>query len=200
MAWSNPDQGISFRATSGYVTDPSNVTYCTGDTYPTTRLGMTFGWESGGSPSTRDRSTGVDARLAGNNQILNTGTAGVFRIDLDGSAYDIDLALGDASFAQGYQYLQFQDGTTPFATIDDSGGTAGGHFDDATGTDYTSANWPGSNTSISRTFSTSILRLVVGNGGSGGGNSTPAHIFLTDTSGGGGTPRVGSLATLGVGL
>src|SRR3990167_6684343 len=98
MAW---DKGFDFRNTSAYVTDPADHTYVLHtETYPTTRNGVTFGW-SAGTIDSRDRDSGIDARLAG----INFGAAtGTFRVDLPATGdYDVRIASGDASFAQSGQ-------------------------------------------------------------------------------------------------
>src|SRR3990167_7206091 len=126
--------GINHRATRGYVTDGPNDTYCLNETYPVTRGGMTFGWEDTYADGARDRSTAYDVRLAGVRQKNNSGVTNRFRVDLSASGnYTIRIALGDASWAQSYQYLQLRDDTTVLTTIDDSNGTAAANFDDATG-------------------------------------------------------------------
>ena len=59
-------QGFNFRATAGYVSDPSNTTHVLATTaYPTKVGGVTFGWLSVQRVASRDRSTQVDPRLAG---------------------------------------------------------------------------------------------------------------------------------------
>lgn len=176
------DAGINFRATSGYVTDPAGTTYTLGDAYPTTRGGVTFGWESLSNMNTRDRNSGVDARLAGVNwEVAGAGTT-EFRIDLDAAnAKDVRLALGDAVFSSadyGSAYAwTIRDSTTSVATP--GGSAAAGSFRDATSVELTAANWPASNAVVNHTFSTTILRVKPGN------NSSPiAHIRVTDAGGG----------------
>lgn len=87
--------GFNFRATSGYVTDPANTTYSIGDTYPQTRNGITFGWTgSPAAPTTRNRSTTVNAKVAGIN-FAAAASPLTFRIDLPAAgSYDIGCALG----------------------------------------------------------------------------------------------------------
>ncbi len=153
--------GIAFRATSGYVTDAVDDTYDLGEEYPTTRSGLTFGWASGPAQA-RDRSTGIDARLAGINFQINNGTQNTFRVDITPGTYAIRLALGDEGNGQDYQYLQFKDDISVLGTIDDSDGTATDHFDDATGADYTAAAWPASNSSINLSFTSTVLNIVIG--------------------------------------
>lgn len=176
------DVGINFRATSGYVTDNSGETYCLNEAYPTTRGGLTFGWESGTPPDgARNRDSGVDVRLAGINFTANDGTQHTFRVDLDNSGtHEIHLALGDTGATQAYQYLEFQDNSTTFATIDQSSGTNVDEYYDAADNLRSEAAWPGSETSISRTFTSTILRLVMGTSGSESGATTIAHLRIVE--------------------
>lgn len=109
--------GVDFRATSGYVTDPTDYTYCLGDSYPTTRGGFTFGWIADALAflSTRDRdNTVTDKRLAGINFAVNALANGVetrFQLDKTGAG-TIIAAFGDLNNAQ-----------TIVCSIRDSGGT-----------------------------------------------------------------------------
>lgn len=158
MAWI---KGFNFRQTAGYVTDNADETYVRtpsdGETYPTTRNGVTFGWDLA-TVESRNRSTGVDVRLAGVNFDAVT-TGAVFQVDLSQTGpHTIRAAFGEATYARTIN-MSLQDNTTTFSTI--SGSPASGHFLDATGTDYAAASWPGSNTSINRTFTSSILRVLI---------------------------------------
>src|SRR6056297_20748 len=88
---------INFRATSGYIADGTGETHCIGDLYPTTRDGITFGWDSNTIES-RDRANSVDRRLAGMNFIRNGGV-NIFYADLPSSGdYLITFAGHDAGF------------------------------------------------------------------------------------------------------
>ena len=181
MAW---DKGFNFRATSGFVTDGSNETYVLEEMYPTTRNGVTFGWNAG--LQTRDRNSSLDRRLAGSHFTNNTGTQRVFRVDLPSAQdYVISLALGDAQYAQAYLYWQLLDNTNSLAIIDDTDGTAGSHFDDATGVDRTAAAWPADNLTITKTFATTTLNCKIGSPSAQAGASTLAHLFVSQAAGGG---------------
>lgn len=154
------DIGINFRSTSGYVTDGANETYCNeSDLYPTTRGGVTFGWvvAGGGEVQDRDRTTGQDRRLAGLNFAFNTSDP-VFRLDLPATGTcDVHAAFGDHDNALPTDWL-LKDNATTFQTI--SGSTsAANKFKDATGSEYTAAAWPGSETAVSRTFASTVFRL-----------------------------------------
>lgn len=207
LAEAAADFGINFRATaspSPFAGDAASETYCVGsaDAYPVpARNGIVFGYETSSVDMGRDRGDGTtDRRLFGMNQTTNDGASQVtFRIDLPNTGiYRIHLAMGDISFAQGYQYLELQDGTTTFATIDDTNGTSSNNFDDATGTNYSTANWPASETYVERTFASTILRVKFGTTSAQSGSSTLAHVRVEEV--GGSTPvRRGTLSLLGVG-
>src|SRR3990167_1659493 len=177
--------GINHRATSDYVTDGPNDTYCLNETYPVTRGRMTFGWEDYHSDGARDRTTAYDVRLAGLRHTENVGVPHRFRVDLVASGnYTIRMSLGDAIYDHPYQYLQLKDDTTVLTTIDDSDGTAIANFDDATGVNRTAANWPGGNLPYSATFSSTICRFVIGTLTDLGGNTTRTHVSIVSVSGG----------------
>jgi hypothetical protein len=156
--------GINFRATSGYVTDGANETYCLlNDTYPVTRGGVTFGWDnlSGVGGGAVDRNNALDRRLAGINYLSNGGVNQPFRLDLATSgSYNVRIAVGDAGGANT-QYVTVQDDTTTFITI--SGvATTTEHFVDASGVTRTSAaDWVSNNVAVTRTFSSTILRVNI---------------------------------------
>ena len=79
-------QGFNFRATAGYVADPSNTTHVLANTnYPTKVGSVTFGWQVPGVALSRDRNKSVDPRLAGINYFSN-GTPGRFEVDLPAAA------------------------------------------------------------------------------------------------------------------
>ncbi len=172
------DIGINFRHTSGYVTDGTNETYCLGatDVYPVTRGGATFGWISAHeADGNGDRNAGNDRRLAGINYATNDGTPSQFRLDLPASgSWTIHLAMGDASYPKGYQYVKITDG---------SGGTASQHFDDATGTDYANTAWAASETGVAVTFSGTVLWLLLGSPGAQSAQSTLAHLRVVQAGG-----------------
>lgn len=175
------NRGLNFRETSGFVTDGADETYVlNNDGYPKTRNGITFGWDTlptGG----RDRDSGVDARLAGMNFQNNNGTQLECRFDLDNAAsHDIRAAFGDTSFTQAPLYTQFKDNTTVFATIDDATGTLENEYIDASGVLRTEAAWPGSNVSINRAFTSTILRVLIGTPDSQALSSVIAHLRLDE--------------------
>lgn len=189
-------QGINFRATSGYVTDGANeYGQVTGSlNYPTTTpQGNNVGWESvaGGSIATRDRSTGVDSRLAGMHFNNNAST---YRIDLPSAGtYKVRAAFGDAT-ASNYVEAYLKDNTTQIATMATRAQIASGAFVDAT--DVLRANaatWVSSNATLEKTFSSTTLRVQIG-GGSTSTNYVIAHLYVE--SAGTDANASGSLATL----
>lgn len=112
--------GINFRATAGYVTDAAQNTYCIGDVYPTTRGGLTFGWDTAGTGTVKlDRSTAVGDVYAGVNCQQNTGTQRTFKLDLPAAGrYAIKALFGDQGYPQDTYYAQFLDGATVLGTVD----------------------------------------------------------------------------------
>jgi len=153
--------GFDFRASSGYVSDPPGDTYVLSSTaYPTSFNGTNFGWTNPDKVQARDRSTGVDPRLAGINYASN-GTPGVFYVDLPASGtYNLSLALGDEGYPQCSVecQIQFLDGTTVVATLSE-GSTGLGYFYDAQGQNWSAALWPARN--VAREVAISGTRLTV---------------------------------------
>jgi hypothetical protein len=101
-----------------------------------------------------------------------------FRLDLPSSGdWLIRAAFGDGIAAQR-QYVVFKDDTTSFSSY--TGVVTGtNEFTDAAGTLRTQAAWPGSNSSITRTFSSSILRIEMGTAsGSGSDLTTISHVYI----------------------
>ena len=197
-------EGINFRATSGYVTDGTDETHCIHtDGFPTVRAGATFGWESGGTPDSRDRNSGLDARLAGINFFTNVGTnQATWRMDLDTATdHDIRLALGDAASTQDDQYCEVIDGSTTFITIDETGNTTPQEdYIDATDVIRTSASdWVTNNAKVTRTFGSTILRVTIGNPVNQTNASTIAHIFAEEVGGAPAAESELSLMMMGVG-
>ena len=209
-AWATFPQGVDFRGTLAFVTDPTNYDKEQGGSssgqgaaanYPrTSAQGNTVGWET--LWNFVDRSASVDARLAGDNYIASGGSA-TYRIDLPATGtYAIQGAFGDASFAQSTFTIQLEDGTTVFATPVNAQSITAGQFYAANGTLETSAaNWATNNPNagsgadeITHTFTTTIFRVVLtGNTGAAVMNS----IFIRSTGGGPTCPK--TLALMGVG-
>lgn len=184
MAW---DKGLNFRATSGYVSDGADETYVLhSDAYPTTRNGVTFGWEVPGIES-RDRNAGLDRRLAGINFDRAEANKG-FRVDLPATGtYALRAAFGDAG-GNNYYDFALQDDATVFKTFAATLLTAAA-FSDATGAILTSTDWPGSNQAIDRTFASQVFRVTevadhVSN--------VIAHLFLSQVSSATPSPAAGA--------
>jgi len=181
-AGSGFQQGFDFRATSGFVTDPGFATWVTSSTaYPTTRNGVTFGWQVTTNLDSRDRNTAVDPRLAGINFVYNNVAPAVFEVDLPAAGtYTINLAMGDDLYGQcgGGCKIEFRDGATSLFTIAEPG-TSGGMFFDANGNNLTAAAWPASNTTHQVTMSGTKLLVLVG-ANDGKSDVTPiAHLAVT---------------------
>ena len=171
-AW---DKGFNFRQTSGWVTDGANETYVLADSYPTTRNGVTFGWEQ--TVTTADRNASVDRRLAGINYQFNDGTGMNFRVDLPSTgSYSIRLALGDEASGQTNNSGIVKDNTTTLITILHNTGI---HewYDAQDVAQGTAATWVSSNSPSTQTFSSTIFRLLIGSPASG--VSTISHIFIS---------------------
>lgn len=182
MAWT---KGFNFRLTSTYVTDGTDETYVIGDVYPTTRNGVTFGWEGGGSLQMRNRSTSNDRRLAGIS--WNDTTAVDFRVDLPNPGnFELRLAHGDVIYDTASLDLNIKDTNTVVANLVDANGTgAANSFIDANVNEFTAANWPANNTARTLAFSTTIFRARIRSGFT----DLIAHISLNEVAAAGGVPK-----------
>ncbi len=175
------DIGINFRATAGYVTDGAGETHCLNDAYPKTRGGVTFGWS--GTVSPRDRSTGVDVRLAGTN-FSDESPVRTFRLDITAGNHDITFAAGEPVYDPSPQWIDMKDDTTRIFLIDDVDPGGGGSHVDAEGTGHATADWPSNNVPVNHTFVSTILRFEQANGDPGYTNT--AHVALAEV----GAPNV----------
>jgi hypothetical protein len=135
---------LDFRATSGYVTDPAGATYVVlEDLYPTTRAGVTFGWNTAPSGDADRDNTNI-AQLAGINYVNNTTTA-QFILEFGGlsgggiGTYKIGLALGDATTNNGIQKAVVDDTVAPFTATGTM--SAANKFIDATGVERSNTAW-----------------------------------------------------------
>lgn len=189
--------GFNFRASAGGIaplSDGAGETYVLQtDTSPTTRNGITFNWDSGVLPDGRDRLTTGDQRLAGINFRDNFTNESFFKVTLPSTgAWDIRAAFGDGTSGQN-QYIRFKEGASAFATYTNVA-TGANQFVDAGGTLRTSqADWISNNASISHVFTTTDFRVYIADPtGTGIGNSTIAHLFISP-SGGGGSPTMGQM-------
>ncbi len=175
--------GINMRASSGYVTDGAGETYSLGEAYPTTRGGLTFGWQTNKTASARDRASSNDRRLAGMVFTSNGGATSWFRIDLPApGSYIIRLAAGDGTTLNAHT-LVLKDNTTTIATIGRTS-TNVNNFLDATGVNRAQADWPGLNASIPYTFSTTTFFIECGGGANDGYATCLAHVYIEESGGG----------------
>ena len=157
-------QGINFRLTYGYVTDGANEYAQTVTTlnYPTTTSqGNDVGWESGTIAYKSDRSSSVDARLAGNHG-LDAGATATYRIDLPSTGtYNIRSAMGSATTAFRVDADLYDSGSF-LRTLATDQAISTGQFVDASDTlRADAATWVSSNSAVSETFSTSIMRVTI---------------------------------------
>lgn len=128
-------QDINFRGTSDLATDGAGNTYSIGETYPTTRSGLTFGW--GASRTGTDRFATGDVRIRGG---INGGNNSTFLLNLPNGpgVYRVRMALGDPAY-DGTNHVAIKDGSTTLATISGTAGYDG--FLNANNTFYLKAAW-----------------------------------------------------------
>ena len=91
--------------------------------------------------------------------------------------------LADASAALAVSYFELYDTSSLLSTQTDMSTSGANSFKDATGTEYTAANWPGSNTAVQVVFSTTICRLRVG--ATGSNFPRIAHFYIEAAGGAG---------------
>ena len=179
MPW---DKGFNFRATAVFVTDGTDETYDIGTVYPVTRNGATFGWAEASEGDARDRDALVDRRLAGIMNRDNVETAKTWRLDLPATGdFTIRLAAGDTEFSR-IEDLELLDDNTVFATVADNVSVAQDNYLDATGVTRTEANWPSQNATLSRTFTSTILRVRIAGLSAPSGSSGIAHVFVSQVA------------------
>ena len=175
-------QGINFRQTSVYVTDGANEDNSTTTTanYPvTTAQGNNVGWEQNIGNSI-DRDATYDRRLAG--FAVSAGTQENFRIDLPATGnYNVRLAVGEKFYGCDAGVTLY-DTNTSLGALATGTTSAAARFKDATDTEYTNVTWPGSNSAVSKTFTTTICRFRL----AATSNVRLAHVYIE--SAGGGTP------------
>lgn len=192
--------GFNFRATSGYVTDGAGEVYVLAtDAYPTTRGGVTFGWESTSGIAGANRNSGIDQRLAGLCYWTRTAQK-TFRIDISAGTYNVTIAAGDAhpSVRHPARVIAY-DNTSELSELFDVNNTTFGSHVDAVGDVYVNANWPGSNTPVELTFATTACRFVMGaTSGTLDSNTSITHIALEEV-GGGSLGRYRPILMMGVG-
>lgn len=196
--------GVDFRATLGFITaDPTNyvaeVSTVPGSAadYPeTSPQGITWGWEDAlGSDFQRDRSTGVNVRVAGMDFYNTDGTTKRLRIDLPSTGFTagIQAAFGDQAAGRGPMTVTFQENTTVFATPVNNASTGGANnYIGANGTNYASDSaWATANPTtgagtaeITHAFNTSTIFRTVLNAGTSG-IFVIASLYVRNTAGGG---------------
>ncbi len=192
-------QGVDFRLTEAYRSgEDTGNNWCypepSGNNadYPqTTAQGNNVGWEtatSGGGYQARNRSLTNDVRLAGMHYNNDTNPVD-FRIDLASTgSKNIRVAFGEPNYAQSNQKAEVFDTSSSLGVLFSGASTgAANSYLDATGSVYTAANWPGSNSSVSKTFSTTIFRLRCGDGSTGG---RVAHVYVEDGAAAAGQPTM----------
>lgn len=179
-------KGFNFRASSGFVADGTNETYVlASDVYPTTRNGVTFGWAV--DPNTlgggdRDRDAGIDRRIAGMHFIGNHNTStDTFRVDLPAAGvYTVQFGVGDAGANAKTNYIRILDDTVSLISFQPLNTLATPTFGDAAGNTYNAATWPSSEASVTKTFSSTICRVLIGDSLNGlGTDASIDHLFLT---------------------
>lgn len=161
MSW---DKGLAMRATSGFVTDGPNDTYCIGtsDSYPTTRGGVTFGVTDAGVIGAIDSSNTVDPRIAGINYTSNPGSFAL-RIDLPApGTYTFHLEEGQIGASRSQPRTDVKDNASIIYTVGPGGGAGATTIGDAVGNFTTSdgLGWPGTETGHDCIFATSTCNLV----------------------------------------
>lgn len=177
-------QGIDFRASAPFVSDPANCDNEIGTTanYPrTSAQGNTVGWEQAPSLPTRDRSSGVDARLAGMAGTFNSsGSAANYRLDLPSAGdYVIRMAIGDQAGGHANTVVELFDNVTSLGKIVNVGSTATDEFYDATGVKRTSdTDWVTNNATLTKTFASTILRVQIGDTSGSSDFTCIAHLFV----------------------
>lgn len=191
--------GINHRSTLGYVTDGTDEVH---EGVPSGSQNYTalrgYGWETTSSSyQSRDRDNGIDRRLAG---VTFDTTGGVivvdYRIDLAATgAYNIRCAIGDAGGARTDQKLEIFDDATSLGVLFSGVSPSAGSFVDATGTTYTAANWPGSNTAVQLTFSSTICRFRLGDDTN---LVTVAHLSIAAAAASSATLTAGKLTSGGI--
>ena len=168
---------LNFRATAGFVTDNSGQTYVlASDTYPTSRIGLTFGWETPTLIDSRDRNSSVDPRLAGLHFRPNGGGTDTFRLDLSSGEYDIAFAFGDSDNDEEH-YIDVKDNTSSLFSFSPLS-TPTARWGDAAGNTWSASEWPTNNVAVRKTISSGILRVVV-SAITGARSTTIANLSVT---------------------
>lgn len=157
-------KGFNFRATSGFVTDPTDTTYVLpGDGYAVTRNSVTFGWNA--PVNSADRNSGNDARIAGIH--FNSGGGYEFMVDLPNAGdFRVHLAIGDDSGGgTGSQTIDVKDNATTKFSLTTRTYNTPAQFYDASDVARSAAAWPGSEVGVVATFASTTFKLAIGSNG-----------------------------------
>jgi len=180
--------GYNFRSTAAYVTDGSGESVINAEEAGSVSFVYPAGPDGSGYVSTtglvyRNRSTGIDRRIAGAHYPNGTGTA-EFKVDLpDGpGTYNVWVLMGDNSAGWNHQCV-IKDGATTLTTL--TGTTATARWLDTGGTATRTAANIAADTfdPLELTFSGGTAHFVLGNGV--GTGSFLAQIAFEATGGGG---------------
>jgi len=153
--------GFDFRATLGYVTDPSYAAAVLGEAYPNTYsnadgASIVAGWTGG--VATRDRIAWAEPRLAGLNGSDGSGTI-TFKVALPGPGqYGIVAAFGDEGNDETCT-VTFADDTATIVTYTGVS-VASFHSMDASGNVYEDHVFFASQTPLVHTFTSSVLKVT----------------------------------------
>lgn len=187
-------QGINFRKTAAYVTDPAGTDneVSVAVNYPrTSAQGHTVGWvEENAALNRENNSTSVDARLAGSHWFANGSNYNIYGFDLDAANdADLSMAFGEIPFNSNGSVSVYDD-TTLKETVWDGVVGGNGRFADMNGDVHTNAaNWVSNHTVKRFTFSTVKVRIrIVGHGGDG---AAIAHLACDEVAGAAFMPRQG---------
>lgn len=191
------DMGFDFRATAGAVTDPAYGVPVLSETYPHTYTNgngdsINAGWQTAPDGASDTSTSSPDPRIAGSNYSEDNNVGKTFTVDLSsGSApgagtYIVDLAMGRSDNPRHQQTLSVKDNTTVVIDLTNGGPgyeTAAGHFIDASGADVAATtSWTG--TTVSKTFSSTTVNILVGASNNSGWFTDLAHFRLTLQGGG----------------
>lgn len=197
-----PSIYINFRDTAGFVTDPAGSVFAGGSpatgnggsAYPVTGAGLTYGWTTVVG-TIADRVNTNIAQLAGITYRQNSTGTITFQLDLTGlggaGQYNIGLALGDASDANGPQYAELKDGSTSLFTVSGVDMTTANNFVDATGVVRAESAWLASQALKSVTFGGSMLTLNIGDpAAAASGFTCLACLYVASAGGSPATPML----------
>ncbi len=190
MAWANA-VGLNFRETVGHATDGTNQAFVGDIEFPTnlTVGGVTLecGYAVGKHPSgTRDRG-GTDPRFRGQHYWGNGSGEAIFRVTLEAAGEHVFRgAFGDTDYSDVAHEHSLREGSTAFHTFStETDIDAAKYWDMGTGGEnaLTESQWIASNNAKTHTTSGTDLRIYIGRGAGGGGNSHITHINIAQSAG-----------------